>query len=161
EACIHTKFQAQKRFSIEGGESLIPMLDACPEREGPLGVAEGVLGMAPPGRLNTLANILGKPEEEIFSEIAGPTNPQDYLGRGDVKYHLGYSSDWQTDAGQKIHVSLAFNPSHLQVVHPVVEGRVRAKQDRFGEGGEHAVCPLVIHGDAAFAGQGLVAEVLN
>jgi len=161
EACIHTKFQAQKRFSIEGGESLIPMLDACLELGGSLGVREVVLGMAHRGRLNALANILGKPEEEIFSEIAGPANPQDYLGRGDVKYHLGYSCDWQTEAGQKIHVSLAFNPSHLQVVHPVVEGRVRAKQDRFGEGGEHAVLPLVIHGDAAFAGQGLVAEVLN
>ncbi len=161
EACIHTKFQAQKRFSIEGGESLLPMLDAFLELGGSLGMREVVLGMAHRGRLNALANILGKPEEEIFSEIAGPADPLQFVGRGDVKYHLGYSSDWLTQAGQKIHVSLAFNPSHLQVVHPVVEGRARAKQDRFGDSGAHGVCPLVIHGDAAFAGQGLVAEVLN
>ncbi len=127
------------------------------------GVREGdcVLGMAHRGRLSVLANICGKPVEEIFSEINGPTDPRMYLNRGDVKYHMGYSSDWIARSGQKVHLSMAFNPSHLGVVHPVVEGRARAKQDRAGEGGRHAILPLVVHGDAQFIGQGLVAETLN
>jgi 2-oxoglutarate dehydrogenase E1 component len=108
-----------------------------------------------------LANIVGKPPEQIFSEFLGPLDPQTYTGRGDVKYHMGYSHDWSTRAGQKLHISLAFNPSHLGVVHPVVTGRVRAKQDRAGARGRHTIVPLVIHGDAAFAAQGLVAETLN
>jgi 2-oxoglutarate dehydrogenase E1 component len=161
EQTIHTKFQGQKRFSIEGAESALPMVAELLETGASLGVREVVIGMAHRGRLAMLANICGKPAEEIFSEIAGPLDPKQYLNRGDVKYHLGYSSDWTTRAGQKVHLSMAFNPSHLGVVHPVVEGRTRAKQDRVGREGRHAIVPLVIHGDAAFAGQGLVAETLN
>jgi 2-oxoglutarate dehydrogenase E1 component len=161
EQTIHTKFQAQKRFSIEGAKSTLAMMQEMLETGGALGMREVVLGMAHRGRLSVLANICGKPAEEIFSEIAGPSDPKQYLNRGDVKYHLGYSSDWTTRAGQKVHLSMAFNPSHLGVVHPVVEGRARAKQDRVGPGGRHAILPLVVHGDAAFIGQGLVAETLN
>ncbi|MBX7097925.1 MAG: 2-oxoglutarate dehydrogenase E1 component [Myxococcaceae bacterium] len=161
ETTIHTKQQAAKRFSVEGGESLIPMLDELIEAGAELGIREVVFGMAHRGRLNMLANVLGKPAAEIFSEFAGPADPTAYLNRGDVKYHMGYSSDRVTRSGAKVHLTLAFNPSHLGVVHPVVEGRVRAKQDRVGEGGKHAILPLVVHGDAAFAGQGLVAETLN
>lgn len=163
EATIHTRFQGQKRFSAEGGESQVAMLAEFLELGGALGVEEVVFGMAHRGRLNVLANILGKPADEIFSEIAGPTDPTLFLNRGDVKYHMGYSNDWRTRAGQSIHLSMAFNPSHLGFVYPVVEGRVRAKQDRRGGGdaARHAVVPLVIHGDAAFSGQGLIAETLN
>ena len=162
ETTIHTKFQAAKRFSLEGGESLLAMLDDFLERGPSIGIREVDIGMAHRGRLNVLANIMGKPAEEIFSEFAGPSDPTKYLGRGDVKYHMGYSSEWVGEDGQKVHISLAFNPSHLGVVYPVVEGRVRAKQDRVGTtGAKHGVVPLVIHGDASFAGQGLVAETLN
>jgi 2-oxoglutarate dehydrogenase E1 component len=161
EQTIHTKFQAQKRFSIEGAKSALAMMQEMLETGGALGVREVLVGMAHRGRLSVLATICGKPAEEIFSEIAGPLDPKTYLNRGDVKYHLGYSSDWVTRAGQKIHLSMAFNPSHLGVVHPVLEGRARAKQDRVGPNGRHAILPLVVHGDAAFAGQGLVAETLN
>ncbi len=161
ETTIHTKFQAAKRFSGEGGESMLPMLESLLEVGGALGLREVVIGMAHRGRLNVLANICNKPADEIFSEFAGPADPTRFLGRGDVKYHMGYSSDGQTRGGQNIHLTMAFNPSHLGVVHPVVEGRVRAKQDRVGERGKHAILPLVIHGDAAFAGQGLMAETLN
>jgi 2-oxoglutarate dehydrogenase E1 component len=163
ETTIHTKFQAAKRFSCEGGEAMLPMIDAFLELGGELGVREVVFGMAHRGRLNVLCNVLGKPAEEIFSEFAGPADPTLYLNRGDVKYHMGYSNDRTTSGGHKIHLSLAFNPSHLGVVHPVVEGRVRAKQDRTGKGdaSRHACVPFLIHGDAAFSGQGLVAETLN
>ncbi len=163
ETTIHTKFKYAKRFSIEGAESLIPMMDAFLELGGSLGIREVVIGMAHRGRLNVLANIMGKPPEEIFAEIAGPADPSKYLNRGDVKYHMGYSRDLTTQGGQTVHLTMAFNPSHLGFVHPVVEGRVRAKQDRAGGGAEarHAIVPFVIHGDAAFSGQGLIAETLN
>ncbi len=161
ETTIHTKFQGAKRFSAEGGESMLPMLEAMLEVGGALGIREVVIGMAHRGRVNVLANICRKPADEIFSEFAGPADPTKFLNRGDVKYHMGYSSDWTTRGGQNIHLTLAFNPSHLGVVHPVIEGRVRAKQDRVGAAGKHAIVPLAIHGDAAFAGQGLVAETLN
>ncbi|MCA2980215.1 MAG: 2-oxoglutarate dehydrogenase E1 component, partial [Myxococcaceae bacterium] len=163
EVTIHTKFQGQKRFSAEGGEAQLPMIQEFLELGGDLGVQEVVFGMAHRGRLNVLTNILGKPPEEIFAEIAGPSDPSKYLNRGDVKYHMGYSNDYLTSAGKKLHLSMAFNPSHLGFVHPVVEGRVRAKQDRIGGGqaARHAIVPFVIHGDAAFAGQGLIAETLN
>ncbi len=161
EQTIHTKFQGQKRFSVEGGEAMIPMLEELLETGSALGVREVLIGMAHRGRLAVLSNICGKPPEEIFSEIAGPTDPKQFLNRGDVKYHMGYSSDWVARTGKKIHLSMAFNPSHLGVVHPVVEGRARAKQDRMGENSRHKILPLLIHGDAAFAGQGLVAETLN
>lgn len=163
ETTLHTKFQGAKRFSAEGGEVQLPMLSEFLELGGSLGVREVVLGMAHRGRLNVLANIMGKPADEIFSEVAGPTDPTQYLNRGDVKYHMGYSNEWKTALGQSIHLTMAFNPSHLGFVHPVVEGRVRAKQDRAGGGfaAKHAIVPLVIHGDAAFSGQGLVPETLN
>ena len=163
ETTIHTKFQAAKRFSCEGGEAMLPMIDAFLELAGPLGVREVVFGMAHRGRLNVLCNIMGKPAEEIFSEFAGPPDPKLFLNRGDVKYHMGYSNDLVTSSGHKLHLTLAFNPSHLGVVHPVVEGRVRAKQERDAKGEEsrRACIPFLVHGDAAFSGQGLVAETLN
>ncbi|PZR09592.1 MAG: 2-oxoglutarate dehydrogenase E1 component [Archangium gephyra] len=163
ETTIHSKFQGQKRFSAEGGEVQVAMINEFLELGGQLGVKEVVFGMAHRGRLNVLANILGKPADEIFAEIAGPSDPKQYLNRHDVKYHMGYSRDLVTESGAKIHLTMAFNPSHLGFVHPVVEGRVRAKQDRMGGGAEakKAVVPFVIHGDAAFSGQGLVPETLN
>jgi 2-oxoglutarate dehydrogenase E1 component len=163
ETTIHTKFQAAKRFSCEGAEAMLPMIDAFLELGGELGVREVVFGMAHRGRLNVLCNIMGKPAEEIFSEFAGPEDPTRFLNRGDVKYHMGYSNDRITTGGHTIHLSLAFNPSHLGAVYPVVEGRVRAKQDRDarGEASRHACVPFMVHGDAAFSGQGLIAETLN
>ncbi|MBJ6761889.1 2-oxoglutarate dehydrogenase E1 component [Myxococcaceae bacterium JPH2] len=161
EHVLHLKNSAARRFSLEGGESLIPMLDALLETAGGLGVQEVMLGMAHRGRLNVLVNVLGKPPEALFSEFHGPTEPERYLGRGDVKYHLGASTDHVTRAGQRIHVSLAFNPSHLEVVGPVVLGRARARQDRRADSGQDAVLPVIIHGDAAFAGQGVVGETFN
>ncbi|MGO9832522.1 MAG: 2-oxoglutarate dehydrogenase E1 component [Myxococcaceae bacterium] len=162
EAFIHTKYQGAKRFSIDGGESLIPMLDTLLEVGGQLGLTEVVIGMAHRGRLNVLANILGKSPDQIFSEFNGPADPLSYVARGDVKYHMGFSSDFLTQAGKRIHLSLAFNPSHLEFVHPVVEGRVRAKQTRLGTADRRRqVLPLVLHGDASMSGQGVVAETLN
>ena len=161
EAFIHTKYQGAKRFSVDGGESLLPMLDTMLELGGELGVEEVVIGMAHRGRLNVLTNVLGKGPDQIFSEFNGPVDPRKFMGRGDVKYHMGFSSDVTTSAGKRIHVSLAFNPSHLEFVHPVVEGRVRAKQQRLEQQDRRKVLPLVIHGDAAMAGQGVVAETLN
>ena len=163
ETTVHTKFQGAKRFSAEGGETQLAMLSEFLELGGSLGVKEVVMGMAHRGRLSVLTNIIGKPADEIFSELAGPSDPKVYLNRGDVKYHMGHSHEWKTAEGQSIHLTMAFNPSHLGFVHPVVEGRVRAKQDRAGGGAaaKHAIVPLVIHGDAAFSGQGLVPETLN
>jgi len=162
ESFIHTKYQGAKRFSIDGGESLIPMLDTLLDVGGELGLTEVVIGMAHRGRLNVLANILGKSPDQIFSEFNGPTDPRSYVARGDVKYHMGFSSDWTSSKGKRIHLSLAFNPSHLEFVHPVVEGRVRAKQTRLGTPDRLSkALPLVLHGDAAMAGQGVVAETLN
>ncbi len=133
ESFLHTKYVNAKRFSVDGGESLIPMLDAFLELGSEQGVREVVIGMAHRGRLNVLTNILGKNPGQIFSEFEGPKDPRSYMSRGDVKYHQGFSSDYETLAGKKIHLSLAFNPSHLEAVDPVVEGRVRAKQDRDAE----------------------------
>jgi|APLak6261679142_1056127.scaffolds.fasta_scaffold00003_213 2-oxoglutarate dehydrogenase E1 component len=163
ETTMHLKFQGQKRFSAEGGEVQVAMINEFLELGGTLGVKEVVFGMAHRGRLSVLANIMGKPAEEIFAEVTGPQDPKQYLNRHDVKYHMGYSRDLTTQAGHKLHLTMAFNPSHLGFVHPVVEGRVRAKQDRAGGGqaAKAAVVPFVIHGDSAFAGQGLIAETLN
>ncbi|HUM13880.1 MAG TPA: 2-oxoglutarate dehydrogenase E1 component [Myxococcaceae bacterium] len=161
EAFIHTKYQGAKRFSVDGGESLLPMLDTMLELGGELGVEEVVIGMAHRGRLNVLTNVLGKSPDQIFSEFNGPVDPRAFMGRGDVKYHMGFSSDVTTSGGKRIHLSLAFNPSHLEFVHPVVEGRARAKQQRLEDQDRRKVLPLVIHGDAAMAGQGVVAETLN
>ncbi len=160
EHFLQTKFIGAKRFSLEGGQSLIPLIERVIERSAAQGVQQIVIGMAHRGRLNVLAHVLGKPAPEIFAEFLD--RPTDLVGDsgGDVKYHLGYSTDRATPGG-KVHVSLAFNPSHLEIVGPVVLGRVRAKQDRMGDAARTRGLPLLIHGDAAFAGQGVVAESLN
>ncbi len=160
EEFIQKKYVGAKSFSLEGGETLIPLLDQAIEKAGTQGVREIVLGMAHRGRLNVLANILGKNPRTIFREFEDK-DPEMHRGRGDVKYHLGYSSDWTTEAGEQIHLSLAFNPSHLEFVDPVVLGRVRAKQDRIGDRKREKVLPIVVHGDAAFIGEGVVQESLN
>lgn len=151
-----------KRFSLEGAESLIPLLDLLIERAGAEGVDEIVFGMAHRGRLNVLANIMDKSLREIFAAFEDK-DAKRYLGGGDVKYHLGYSTDRTIESGKSVHLTLSFNPSHLEFVNPVVEGRVRAKQDRIGSPAEarRRVMPLLIHGDAAVIGQGIVAETLN
>ncbi len=159
EQFLHTKFIGAKRFSLEGGESVIPMLDLLVERVAALGVEEIVLGMAHRGRLNVMVNIMEMNVREIFAGFEDD-NPEMHLGGGDVKYHHGYSVDRETDAG-KVHMTLTFNPSHLEFVNPVVEGRTRAKQDRCEDEQRSRVMPLLIHGDAAFIGQGIVPETLN
>ncbi|MCC6621206.1 MAG: 2-oxoglutarate dehydrogenase E1 component [Deltaproteobacteria bacterium] len=160
EDFIHHKFRGAKRFSLEGAESLMPLLALVIESSARQGVKEICLGMAHRGRLNVLANVFGKDPAKIFAEFAD-TNPEDMLGRGDVKYHMGYDSTARTRFGDEVQLALAFNPSHLEAINPVVEGKVRATQDRMGPGSQRAVLPILIHGDAAFAGQGLVAETLN
>ncbi|MCL2778954.1 MAG: 2-oxoglutarate dehydrogenase E1 component [Polyangiaceae bacterium] len=157
EQFVHKTFVGAKRFSCEGAESMIATLDLLVDYAASHGVEEIVIGMAHRGRLNVLANIMNKNVREIFAAFRDGI-PERNLGRGDVKYHLGASTDRVTSSGRKIHLSLAFNPSHLEFVNPVVEGRVRAKQDREKRNG---VIPLLIHGDAAFIGQGVVAETLN
>ena len=160
EQFIHKKFVGAKRFSLEGAESLIPLLDLAIEKAGEHGLDEVVIGMAHRGRLNVLANIMGKSPRQIFHEFDDKT-PDQMMGRGDVKYHLGYSSDRLTKSGHKVHLSLTFNPSHLEFVSPVVLGRVRAKQDRFGDTARAKGMGIIIHGDAAVAGQGVVQETFN
>jgi 2-oxoglutarate dehydrogenase E1 component len=160
EEFLHTKYIGQKRFSLEGGESLIPLLTTLIEDAGSSGVEEIVMGMPHRGRLNVLAHILRKPYEMIFSEFEGTFLPADIQGDGDVKYHLGYARDYTTRSGHKVHVSLCSNPSHLEAVDPVVEGIVRAKQHYLGDSARTRVFPLLIHGDAAFTGQGLASETL-
>jgi 2-oxoglutarate dehydrogenase E1 component len=163
EQFIHKSYEAgTKRFSLEGGKSLIALLDLVIERAADRDVHEIVIGMAHRGRLNVLANIMGKSPREIFAAFEDK-DAEKYLGSGDVKYHLGYSTDKKTESGKSIHLTLTFNPSHLEFVNPVVEGRVRAKQDRTSDTSEarRRVMPLLIHGDAAFIGQGIVAETLN
>ena len=161
ETFLHTHYVGQKRFSLEGGEMLIPLLDAIIERSARFGVREIVLGMPHRGRLNVLANTLNKPYGLIFGEFEGNRARDSVGGDGDVKYHLGFSADLDTADGHKIHLSLTPNPSHLEAVNPVVEGRIRAKQRRFKDRDRKLGVPVLIHGDAAFAGQGLVAETLN
>lgn len=157
EEYLHTKYVGQKRFSLEGGESLIPLLDQIVEDSGRYGVKEVVLGMAHRGRLNVLVNIVGKHPAELFDEFEGRNRA---ARSGDVKYHLGYSSDIETPGGS-VHLTLGFNPSHLEIIDPVVVGSVRARQDRRGDVERNMVIPLLIHGDAAFAGQGIVMETFN
>jgi 2-oxoglutarate dehydrogenase E1 component len=161
EKFLHTRYVGQKRFSLEGAETLIPVLDAIVDKAAEAGVREIVMGMAHRGRLNVLANIIGKPYEELFSEFEENFLPDSIGGDGDVKYHLGFSADRIYSGGRRIHLSLTPNPSHLEAVDPVVEGRTRAKQRLYGDRDRVAGIPLLIHGDAAFAGQGLVAETLN
>jgi 2-oxoglutarate dehydrogenase E1 component len=160
ETFLSTRYVGQKRFSLEGGEMLIPMLDAIIERSARYGAREIVMGMPHRGRLNVLANILNKPYGMLFAEFE-ENLPETVAGDGDVKYHLGYSADHVTADEHTIHLSLTPNPSHLEAVNPVVEGRMRAKQRRFKDKDRKLGIPILIHGDAAFAGQGLVAETLN
>lgn len=161
EVFLHTKFVGHKRFSLEGAESLIPLLDMIIEHGAMQGIAEIVIGMPHRGRLNVLANTLGKSYEVIFSEFEGNVDPSLMMGTGDVKYHLGFSADHMTRGGKRVHLTLTANPSHLEAVNPVVEGRVRAKQEQRDDVERSRVVPLLIHGNAAFAGQGVVAETLN
>ncbi|MGE5737615.1 MAG: 2-oxoglutarate dehydrogenase E1 component [Betaproteobacteria bacterium] len=158
ERYLHTKYVGQKRFSGEGGDAMIPMLDALIQRAGSAGVQELVLGMAHRGRLNVLVNTLGKMPSDLFSEFEGKVPHE--LPAGDVKYHQGFSSDISTPGGP-VHVTLAFNPSHLEIVNPVVEGSVRARQHRRDDVRGDQVLPVLLHGDAAIAGQGVVQECLN
>ena len=163
EEYLHRKYVGQKRFSLEGGEALIPMLDEIVQSGGEMGVREAVIGMAHRGRINVLINIIGKLPGELFGEFEGAGNQasgDEFTRSGDVKYHLGYSSDIQTPGGV-IHLTLAFNPSHLEIIDPVVEGSVRARQDRRHDKSRNQVLPILIHGDAAFAGQGVVMETFN
>ncbi|QJW94511.1 2-oxoglutarate dehydrogenase E1 component [Frigoriglobus tundricola] len=162
EKFLHTKYVGQKRFSLEGGETLIPVLDAIVEKGPALGVKEIVIGMAHRGRLNVLTNTLHKPFAEIFNEFEDNYLPlSSHDGDGDVKYHLGFSADVATADGGSIHLSVAPNPSHLEIVNPVVEGRVRAKQRQHGDKERTTGVPVLIHGDAAFAGQGVIMETFN
>ncbi|MBI5094873.1 MAG: 2-oxoglutarate dehydrogenase E1 component, partial [Candidatus Hydrogenedentes bacterium] len=160
EEFIQKKFVGSKSFSLEGGESLIPLLDILIERAGEHGVKEVVIGMAHRGRLNVLANIMGKSPHLIFSEFEDK-NPELYDGGGDVKYHLGYHNDWMASCGQPVHLALCYNPSHLEFVNPVALGRTRGKQDRLKDVNREHYMVVQIHGDAAFAGEGIIQETLN
>ncbi len=161
ETFLQTKFVGQKRFSLEGGETTIPLIDEICEAAAEEELDEVTIGMAHRGRLNVLANIVGKSYSQIFREFEGNIDPRTVQGSGDVKYHLGAEGEFTSGTGATIKVSVAANPSHLEAVNPVVEGIARAKQDMLNRGAEFPVLPLLMHGDAAFAGQGVVAETLN
>ena len=161
ERFLHTRYVAQKRFSVEGGDAVIPCLDAIVETGASLGAQEFVIGMAHRGRLNVLTQVMGKKPEYIFTEFEGNYHVDPERFDGDVKYHIGYSHDVQTRQGKSAHLSLAFNPSHLEFVNPVIEGMARAKQDQRGDKQRSTVIPIAIHGDAALAGQGVCYETLN
>ncbi len=161
EHFLHSRFVGQKRFALEGAETAAAILEEIIERAAERDVQEIVIGMAHRGRLNILANVVGKDVKQIFSEFEGEIDPSSTQGSGDVKYHLGARSTRQTDSGREITVAVAPNPSHLEAVDPVVEGIVRPKQDRLGDTARERVIPVLVHGDAAFAGQGVVAETLN
>jgi 2-oxoglutarate dehydrogenase E1 component len=160
ERYLHTKYVGQKRFSLEGGDSLIPLLDDLVQQGGRAGVEEVIIGMAHRGRLNVLVNLLGKSPKDLFSEFEGQYDLKKLRGSGDVKYHKGFSADLKTGSGN-VHVALAFNPSHLEVVNAVVEGSVRARQERRNDAKGDKVLAVQIHGDAAFAGQGVIMETLQ
>ncbi|MCR6031647.1 multifunctional oxoglutarate decarboxylase/oxoglutarate dehydrogenase thiamine pyrophosphate-binding subunit/dihydrolipoyllysine-residue succinyltransferase subunit [Nocardioides sp. zg-579] len=161
ETFLQTKFVGQKRFSLEGGETTIPVIDEICEAAAQADLDEVAIGMAHRGRLNVLANIVGKKYSQIFREFEGNIDPRTVQGSGDVKYHLGAEGEFEADSGDRIKVSVAANPSHLEAVDPVLEGIARAKQDVLDRGADYPVLPLLVHGDAAFAGQGVVAETLN
>ncbi len=161
ETFLQTKFVGQKRFSLEGGETTIPVIDEICEAAAEIGLDEVTMGMAHRGRLNVLANIVGKKYSQIFREFEGNIDPRTVQGSGDVKYHLGAEGEFLSGSGDRIKVSVAANPSHLEAVDPVLEGIARAKQDVLDRGADYPVLPLLVHGDAAFAGQGVVAETLN
>ena len=160
EAFLQKKFIGQTRFSLEGGDALIPLLDAVVTQAAQLGISDLILGMPHRGRLNVLANVFRKPLEIIFAEFSDNIE-HGVVGEGDVKYHKGFSIDVTGPGGASIHLALSANPSHLEAIDPVVEGKCRARQDRYGDSRGRRVLPLLIHGDAAFAGQGIVAETLN
>ena len=158
EKFLHVKYMGTKRFGLDGGEAVIPAMEQIIKRGGNLGVKEIVIGMPHRGRLSILANVMGKPYRAIFNEFQGGSyKPEDVEGSGDVKYHLGASSDREFD-GNKIHLSLTANPSHLEAVNPVVLGKVRAKQNQLNDEDRVQVLPVLLHGDAAFAGQGIISE---
>jgi 2-oxoglutarate dehydrogenase E1 component len=161
ETFLQTKFVGQKRFSLEGAETTIPLVDEVCEAAAEAGMDEVCIGMAHRGRLNMLANIVGKKYSQIFREFEGNIDPRTVQGSGDVKYHLGAEGEFIAGSGSRIKVSVAANPSHLEAVDPVLEGIARAKQDVLNKGAAYPVLPLLVHGDAAFAGQGVVAETLN
>lgn len=161
ETFLQTKFVGQKRFSLEGGETTIPVIDEICEAAAEAGLDEVAMGMAHRGRLNVLANIVGKKYSQIFREFEGNIDPRTVQGSGDVKYHLGAEGEFEAGSKDRIKVSIAANPSHLEAVDPVLEGIARAKQDVLDRGAAYPVLPLLVHGDAAFAGQGVVAETLN
>ena len=160
ERYLHTKYVGQKRFSLEGGDSFVPLMDDLIQTSGAAGIEEVVIGMAHRGRLNVLVNLLGKSPSVLFSEFEGSYDLSRLKGSGDVKYHKGFSADLRTPSGN-VHTVLAFNPSHLEVVNPVVEGSVRARQERRGDDEGARVLPVLVHGDAAFAGQGVVMETMQ
>jgi 2-oxoglutarate dehydrogenase E1 component len=160
ERYLHTKYVGQKRFSLEGGDSLMPLLDDLVQQGGKAGVEETIIGMAHRGRLNVLVNLLGKSPKDLFNEFEGHYDLAKLRGSGDVKYHKGFSSDLKTGSGN-VHVALAFNPSHLEIVNAVVEGSARARQERRSDALGDKVLPVQIHGDAAFAGQGVIMETLQ
>jgi 2-oxoglutarate dehydrogenase E1 component len=160
ENYLATKFVGQKRFSLEGGEALIPAMNTLMEHGAETGIQDYVIGMPHRGRLNVLTNIMNKTYKDVFTEFEGRPS-EDSLFDGDVKYHMGYSSDQTSDTGKKVHISLTPNPSHLETVNPVVEGIARAKIDNLYNGDNSKVCPILLHGDAAIAGQGIVYEVLQ
>jgi len=161
ETFLQTKYVGQKRFSLEGGESMIPLLDEVINLAAKAGLVEAAMGMPHRGRLNVLANVVGKSYGQIFREFEGNIDPRTVQGSGDVKYHLGADGEVTTESGASIKVSLSANPSHLEAVNPVLEGIARAKQDVLDRGEAFPVLPILLHGDAAFAGQGVVAETLN
>ena len=161
EQFLQTKYLGQKRFSLEGGESLVPLLIKLIEAAGERGVDEIVMGMPHRGRLNVMANVLGKPYDAIFAEFEGSFLPKNVQGDGDVKYHLGYAKDYVTQTGHKVHVALLSNPSHLEAIDPVVEGIAHAKQQYLRDLERRRVMPVLLHGDAAFTGQGIVMETMS
>ncbi|MGJ7902925.1 2-oxoglutarate dehydrogenase E1 component [Lysobacter sp. 1R34A] len=160
ERYLGTKYVGQKRFSLEGGDALIPLMDVTIRRAGEQGVQDVVIGMAHRGRLNVLVNTLGKPPRKLFDEFEGKFDHDEHAHTGDVKYHMGFSADVATPGGP-VHLALAFNPSHLEIVNPVVTGSVRSRQTRRGENGRAQVLPVLLHGDAAFAGQGVGMELFQ
>src|SRR6516162_2083414 len=160
EQVMQQRYLGSKRFSLEGTTALIPLVDEVLDTASRLGAIELVMGMSHRGRLNVIAHVARRPPEEIFAGFED-VDPRSVLGSGDVKYHMGATGEYLTKSGGKVHIHLVSNPSHLEAVDPVTVGRTRAKQDRFGEGGREKYLPLLVHGDAAFAGQGIFAETMN
>src|ERR1022692_4395386 len=157
EQTLQQLYLGNKRFSLEGSTSLLPAMDQVLDVAGEGGAVELVTGMSQRGRLNVIINLANRPPEQVFAEFED-VDPRSVLGSGDVKYHMGATGEYVTRSGKSIHIHLASNPSHLEAVDPVTVGRTRAKQDRAGEGGKAKYLPLLVHGDAAFAGQGITAE---